>query len=446
MTRPGILLVVQVVAVTAILACLVVLAALHPWRLDLTPERRFTLSPYTREVLGRLTDEVRITAFYSSQGGAIRHEMADLLALYRDAQPLVRLRLLDLDRSPGTAKRLGVVSYNTAVVEAGERQEHIQLVTEENVTAALLMVAGTPPVVTYFVVGHGELDPRDADERRGGSEVARALVAEGFRVRVLEGAAEIPADAGLVVLAGPRRDLTAPESEALARYVTNGGRLLVLSDPSAPPSVAALVARFGIELAGDLVVDVRGRLLGMDGLSARVAYVNEALVPNLPEVHAILPEAQSIRLTDTAGPRADYLAMTAESTWADVDRRAAADGEAAFRTGRDRPGPLPVAAFVAIDAPDGREGRLLVVGDADFATNLYAGVLGNRDLLLVTAGLAARDAPVAAARPAGAPGGPFSPLALTDAEARLVFYGGVVAPTALLGATALLLARRRRFA
>jgi hypothetical protein len=313
-------------------------------------------------------------------------------------------------------------------------------------TAAVLMVAGTPPVVTYFVVGHGELDPRDADERRGGSEVARALVAEGFRVQVLEGAAEIPADAGLVVLAGPQRDLTAPESEALARYVTNGGRLLVLSDPSAPPTVAALVARFGIELAGDLVVDVRGRLLGMDGLSARVAYVNEALVPNLPEVHAILPEAQSIRLTDTAGPRADYLAMTAESTWADVDRRAAADGEAAFRPGRDRPGPLPVAAFVAVDAPDGREGRLLVVGDADFATNLYTAVLGNRDLLLVTAGLAARDAPVAAARPATAPGGPFSPLALTDGEARLVFYGGVVAPTALLAATAALLARRRRFA
>jgi hypothetical protein len=35
----------------------------------LTPERRFTLSAYTREILGRLGDDVRITLFYSSQAG-----------------------------------------------------------------------------------------------------------------------------------------------------------------------------------------------------------------------------------------------------------------------------------------------------------------------------------------------------------------------------------------
>jgi gliding motility-associatede transport system auxiliary component len=106
----------------AILGCVVGLAALHPWRLDLTPGRRFTLSPYTRQVLSRLSDDVEVTAFYSSQGDAIRHAMADLLARYADAQPRVRVRLLDLDRSPGMAKRLGVSSYNTAVVEAGPRR------------------------------------------------------------------------------------------------------------------------------------------------------------------------------------------------------------------------------------------------------------------------------------------------------------------------------------
>src|SRR5439155_1563812 len=72
MRRPALLLGVQVAAVTASLGCLVAIAALHPRRLDLTPERRFTLSPYTREVLGRLTGDVRITLFYSSQAGALR--------------------------------------------------------------------------------------------------------------------------------------------------------------------------------------------------------------------------------------------------------------------------------------------------------------------------------------------------------------------------------------
>src|SRR5207244_655218 len=92
-----------------------VVAALLPYCvLALTPERRFTLSAHTREVLARLHDDVRITAFYSSQEGVIRREMADLLALYQEAQPHIAVRLLDLDRSPGLSQRLGVSSYNTA--------------------------------------------------------------------------------------------------------------------------------------------------------------------------------------------------------------------------------------------------------------------------------------------------------------------------------------------
>ncbi len=446
MSRGALLAGVQVAAVAAILGCLVALAALHPRRLDLTPGRRFTLSPYTHEILGRLRDDVRITAFYSRQGGAIRHEMADLLALYQDAQPGIRVVLLDLDRSPAVAKRLGVGAYNTAVVESAERRERVDLVNEERVTGALLAVAGTPPVPTYFVVGHGERDPRDDDERTGASDVAQALAAEGFRVGVLEGAAELPADAGLVVLAGPRRDLRPAESEALARYLSGGGHALFLCDPGAPPSVAALLTRFGVELAGDLVVDERGRLLGTDGLSARVAYLNQSLVPDPPEVQALLPEAQSLRLVDVPDVRADYLAMTGETTWADVDRRGADEGLPVFRPERDRRGPLPVAALVRVDGSAGREGRLIVVGDADFATNLYAGVLGNRDLLLAAAQLAGRAAALTASRPSGPPGGVLSPLTLTVEEARLVFYGAVVAPSALCAAAAFAMARRRRFA
>jgi len=431
MRRPVLLLGVQVAAVTAILGCLLVIAALHPRRLDLTPERRFTLSPYTREVLGRLAGDVRITLFYSSQAGALRREMTDLLALYQEAQP-------------GMAKRLGVGSYNTAVVEAGERHEAVEVVSEEGVTAALLAVAGTPSVATYFVVGHGEHDPRDNDERRGASEAARALAAEGFRTGVLEGAAAVPADAGLVVAAGPRRDLRPAEVEALAAYVAGGGDALVLCDPGTPPSVAALLRRFGVEPAGDLVVDERARLFGTDGLSARVAYLNQDLVPDAPEVQALLPEAQTLRVVDAPGVRADYLATTAESAWADVDRRAG-DG-AAFRPGHDRRGPLPVATFTRVPAAGGREGRLVVIGDADFLTNAHLGVLGNRDLLLTAAELAGRADALAAARPAAVPGGTFSPLTLTAREARLVFWGVVVAPSALMAAGALATARRRRLA
>ncbi len=438
MRRPGVLLAVQLVLAAAILASLVALATRHPRRVDLTPDRRFTLSAHTRDVLRRIGGDVRIVAFTSSQSATSRQDAATLLGLYRDAAPGLEVRVLDLDRSPGFAQRLGVDAYDTAVVEAGERRARVDVLDEESVTAALLAVAGTPPVATYFLVGHGEHDPRDTDSRAGASEAARALATEGFRVGVLEGAAAIPADAGLVVVAGPSRDLTGAEVDALGTWVARGGRALVLADPGAPPSVGELLRRFGVELGGDLVVDDRARLVGADGRSARVAYVNQSVVRDTPAVQALLPVAQSLRLIDAPGVRADYLATTSETTWADVDRRPEGD----FRPGIDRRGPLPVAALARV----GEAGRVVAVGDADFASNLHFGVLGNKDLLVTVAEVAARGEASGAARTPARPAGTFSPLALTAREARLVFWSVVVAPGVACAAMAALLARRRRWA
>jgi ABC-type uncharacterized transport system involved in gliding motility auxiliary subunit len=426
---------------TGILGCLVLLAHRHPVRLDLTPEQQFTLSPHSRDVLARLTTHVTITAFYSSQEPGMRQAMVDLLRLYRDASPRVATRMLDLDRSPGIAEQLGVHAYNVAVVAADGRRERVDLVVEELLTSAVLRTAGTPPVPTYFVVGHGEWDPNDEETRSAGGQAIRALEADGFAVRPIQGIAVVPPDAALVVLAGPTRDLAAPEVDALAAFVAGGGALVVLVDPPTPPSVRRLLARFGIEPGDDVVVDQQGRLLGTDGLGARIAYLNQAVVPRAPEVNAILPIAQSLRILDVAEVRADYLGITPESTWADVDRRPLEGRDGPFREDHDRRGPLPVAVFARVGSTPG---RVVVVGDADFATNLHIGVLGNRDLLLATAELAARDQAYTATRPPTRSLSTFSSLALTTREARMVLWLSTILPALGTATLAWRAARRRR--
>jgi hypothetical protein len=436
---------VQTALVVGILACVLLVAQRHPWRLDLTPERRFTPSPHTREVLDRLTTDVAITAFYSSQDTGMKQDLTDLLALYSDTSPRVQTHLLDLDRSPGAAERLGAHAYNVAVVEVGERRERVDLVNEENLTSTILRTAGTPPVPTDFVLGHGECDPSDDEKRGGVGTAAEALAADGFDVRTVEGAATLPSDAALVILAGPTRDLADAEVAALEAHVRHGGSLVVLADPPTPRTVAALVRTFGIELGDDVVVDEQGRLLGTDGLAARIAFLNQTLVPQAPEANAILPIAQSLRLVDAPGVRTDYLAVTPESTWADVDRRVlAGKGETTFRPERDRRGPLPVAALARVDAGGGREGRVVVVGDTDFATNLHVGVLGNRDFVLAVAELATRADAYTASRPPARSLSTFSSLALTAREARTVLWTASFLPALACAAVSLLVALRRR--
>jgi len=441
-TRPVALLGLQTLAVLGILACAGVLAARFPARLDLTPDRRFTLSPHTLEVVERLRDDVRITLFYSSQQSDLRQDMAELLGLYDGASTRIDVHLLDLDRSPGAAEQLDVSSYNVAVVESGGRREYVHLMNEDALTAALLRVAGMPTTIAYFLQGHGELDPTDDSERAGATEAARVLAADGFFVQRLAGAANIPADANLIVLAGPTRELAEAEVASLTAWVRAGGRLLALVDPETPPSVAKLLASFGIELGADVVVDESSRLYGTDGLSAGVAYVNQALVEEPLAAQAMLPVAQSVRLVETDGVTVDYLAMTGEATWADVDRRDPAGGPQAFREGRDRRGPLPVGALARVGEGAGA-GRVVVIGDADFASNVYLSLLGNRDLLVTAAELAARNEVLGAARPRTTPRGTISPIQLTQAESRIVFWGTVVVPAFLLAATALVVRRRR---
>ena len=444
MIRPVALLVAQILAVASILASLLVLAGRHPMRIDLSPDSSLTLSPHTKRVLAQLHEPVTATAFPSGQDQGIRKQLADLLDRYHDAQPALTVRVLDLDRSPGEAERLGVSNYNVVVLESGGRRQRIDPVNEDTLTDGLRAVSGRQTAIAYIVQGHGERDARDADGRGGGADAAAALARDGFEVRALTGAAHIPDDAGLVVLAGPTHELAPAEVDALDAYVRRGGRLLVLVEQAAPKSIATLLGRFGIIPGRDVIVDEGARLFGADGLSARIAHWNPELVPDPPVSSALLPLAQSIRLEERSGVDAEYLAVTDETTWGDTGGRAP-ESPRTFRPGTDVAGPLPVGVIARVTGDGQREGRLVAIGDAGFTSNLHLGVLGNRDLLLVAAEVAARDKDaMTAARRQPRGGGPFSSLFLTAREARMVFWAACGAPALLFATGALLVTLRRR--
>jgi len=443
MTRPHALFAVQVTAMAVIVALAFVLSTRWPVRFDLTPDAMFSLSAHTRAVLTRLTHPIGITYYFSSQEAVIRRNAAELLSLYATENPRLTVRLLDLDRNPGAAERDGVSSYNVTILEGDGERLRLDLLNEEVLTAAILRLVDHDVVPTYVLQGHGER-PIGGDARRGLGEAMTALTREGFVLHPLRGAAAIPDDARLVVLAGPTHDLADVEIEALDAWVRAGGGLLALVDAPTPPSVRALLARYGIVPSDDVVVDLQGRLLGGDGLSARVPYVNQSLIPTVPEVAALLPVAQSVRLDDAPGIESDYVAVTDESAWADVDRSSIETGGRESRGPDDRAGPLPIAAFARTTSGAEHAGRVLFVGDADFATNLHFDVLGNRELFLSLAALAGEKPTTLDERPTSLPPSPLSAFVLTAKEARLLLVLGSIAPAFLLALGAFMAYRRRR--
>lgn len=408
----------------------VVLAWANNVTLDMTPTREHTLSDQAQRTARRLDRDVRITVFYNSQEQGRVREIKDLLRRFADQSRHIEFRMLDLDRSPLLASKYGVVNYNSSVLESEGTRLLVRDVSEDELTTGLIKLIEGKERVVAFAVGHGENDPRNPDPRSGLSQAAKALEAENYRVeRLTDLRGGIPDDVALLVVANPRTDFTESEIAALNAYLERGGGGLFLVEAGSSPRLAALLRELGIEQGNDLIVDERNRLFFADSFAPQVAFFNEQILPYTGAPPAILPLAQSILPVEPTRPgvRVGPFAFTGTDTWADKDRAVVEGVRPVFQQGVDLPGPVPVAAIARLVGEDDEvSGSVVVVGDAEFATNLYLGTLGNRDLFLNLAHLAARAEALIGSRHEILPGGTFSRIHLTAPQARILFWVSVV--------------------
>jgi len=429
---------VQVLLALALFFVLQMLAERHNVRVDLTPAQTFALSASARQVAEGFAEPVRVTVFYNSQTGDLRRDIADLLEQFRAAAPTLTYRMLDLDRSPAEASKLGVSSYNTGVLEAGEDRIALRMIDEAEVTAALLALSRVGERAVCFLTGHGERSPGDDDERAGYSALAKALTRERFAVEGLTTIPRdgVPAHCTIVVLAGPSKGLLPGEAEALLAYLRGGGRVLLLVDPDAPPSVLDFLRQVGVDARQELIVDEQNRFVGADSFMPQVLRFRSETFLNRLTAPAVLSLARPV------GPLEDRpdgvalvtsIAATSPDSWSMVGASQAPDGEVRFRPTIDQPGPLSIGVLAVLDppAPDAAPGQLMVFGDSDFATNFYLDVLGNRDLILSAIAALAEDPELVAVRRKSQPGGTLSPMSLTEAQSRVVFWVAVLAMPAL---------------
>ncbi len=97
------------------------------------------------------------------------------------------------------------------------------------------------------------------------------------------------------------------------------------------------------------------------------------------------------------GRNAQPIVTTSEQSWAEMDMAELLTGRVELNAGKDRPGPITLAAAVSAPSaeapkpdapPEGPkpEARVVVYGDSDFASNGDLGVPGNKDLFMNTLG------------------------------------------------------------
>lgn len=375
---------------------------------DWTDAGIHSLSPASVEVLAQIPEDpgIEIYAFFADSV-----QVRDVLELYSYASDRVRYSILNPNRRPELAQHFEIRSDGIVIVcngpcETAKGTVRIAEASEEELTKAIRSVISVRKKIS-FLTGHGERD-LDDNEASGLSRAKLGLEDEnvGVDTLLLANLGDVPEGVDAVVVAGPTHSLLPRELAALDRYLRKGGSVLVLADPMFVTNLESTVLGWGIQLGNDVIVDEQlalfaGPQLGVQPVvSSYGAHPVTAKMAGRPTLFQL---ARSVIATADQASEVVELASTGPTSWAESDlERFRSKSEVALDEGKDRAGPVALAAArsfaVEAEGEDDteskpREGRLVVVGDADFATNRYISELFNADFFLnITSWLVGEEA------------------------------------------------------
>jgi hypothetical protein len=443
-------LILGTLGLAALLGATVVAAYRYNIRFDLSPGSRFTLSDHALAVLRGLTQPVHVTGFIRTEDPR-NVLLKDLLWQAARESSKVTYDIVDVNRNPAMAAEFEVSSYGSAVVESGGRRVDFTGPTEGQLVGALLAVT-QPPKKVYVLAGHGECSITDGDRHKGCNGLGSAIRGEHFEVEELSlfGGRTVPEDADILLVAGPTSDPLQAEIEAIAAYLDHGGKLLALADPFSAPRLSELLARYGIRLGDDVVLDPENRLGGGELLSSVVTDLNsQHQITATLDSPALFSGTRSVEARDDEekGRSAVRLVRMGPRSWATADPAVLRGSPPRFVAGRDRNGPISVGFEVSQPAaavPDsGKRTVVIAYGDSQFVTNRFLEYLGNRDLALNSLNwLARQDALVSVRAKTKAPGKNF--FFVSQAEMAEMFRAAVMIQPGVFIALGILVFLRRR--
>jgi gliding motility-associatede transport system auxiliary component len=420
--RYGTISIVGILVGLGIVIAVNYLATRQNKRWDLTENQTFSLSEQSLKILRDLDAPVQFTVYDQD---ANFDRFRERLDSYDYESDKVNVEYVDIDRNPARAKQAQIQAYGTVVMTYKDRTQRVSNTDEQDITNALIKLVTGQEKKVYFTQGHGEHDTSSSD-RAGYSTIGGALGRDNFSVAtvVLAQQKDVPADATVLVIAGPRTDFLAPEIDAIKRFVAKGGKVLVLTDPSQPgaPDLANLrgfLKEWAIDLGDDVVVDASGmgQLFGGDATVPVAASYPPHPITEGFRVMTAYPLARSIKPVEggTGGKTAQRLVETSAQSWAETDFKSLAAGKVDLNEEQgDRPGPIALGAAVSAPAseppappaggnasPDGPkpETRIVAMGDSDFVANNAIGIQGNQDLFLNSVNWLAQQENLIAIRP-----------------------------------------------
>jgi ABC-2 type transport system permease protein len=415
-TRFGGYATLLIVGVLAVVVVINVLVDQIPGKIDLTQNQIYSLSQETYTILDGLSTDVTITTIGAK--GAEDFTVKTILGKYAARSRRVKLETVDPELNPGWSKKYDPngsgLSAGTLVVTAGSKYKTIgvydmynydtqsyysgqsaqptltSLSVEQRVTSALQYVTAAKNASLYVLEGHGE-------QNLTGIGMMSPVINENYEVKNLNllTAKSVPADATLLLILAPKKDIPSDEIEAIRAYLSGGGRAAILMDllerDNALPNLAGLLKSYGIEVRSMVV---------LEGDQSKMVSQNPAfIIPSL-EYHDILSPlrtngydvvligAQSIQTLELK-KRSLKIESLLSSSDKSYGKRDVTNVSTISREKNDAAGPFTLAVAITDPADETRkqDTQLVVVGDIKFLeSGIPQQVPGNGDFFMNSLG------------------------------------------------------------
>lgn len=374
-------------------------------RWDVTQDKQHTLSSHSLDYVSTLTTEVQLTAFYVGMPPKYLH---DLFKEYeRASRGVIKTEIIDPIEQIAYAAKFGNAinaDERKVIVQSGDNRKDIDFslsaLSEEKLTNTIASVSRAPRTV-YFLTGHGEYSS-DNEDYVGLSKFKQLLANNNITSKVLMLGINpsIPADCDVLIIAGPKNELSPNEETLISDYLTKGGDALFLIEHSLVttadkplsveqlqknPSLNSILNDWGLDVQSDVVVDLTNHVGDDVGSPATKNYQNhKAITEGLDYTFYVRP--RSIRVLPQRRPGIKYavIASTAstENSWAETNRAL----DIQFDPNTDTPGPVPFSYVVIEEKNNSQHSdklsdtRLIVFTDADFLSNVYIDQYSNAQM------------------------------------------------------------------
>ncbi|MCX8008390.1 MAG: Gldg family protein [Patescibacteria group bacterium] len=233
-----------------------VLGSRIPGRFDITSDKKYTISPSTRKILGDLSDIVTITFYASSRlPSQLTPIVRDVRDLLRDYQQYGKGNISVVYKDPSnnsqisseaSSRGLREIQFNVIgqeefqiktgfvgiVLSYGGKHESIPYIQntgdlEYQLTSLIAKLTTKEKKKVSFLSGHGEKNP-SVDYPLFYDELQKQFVVESITLN--DDNPEISSDSAVIVIAGPSKEIDQKHRVAITNFLKKGRSALFLID------------------------------------------------------------------------------------------------------------------------------------------------------------------------------------------------------------------------